>query len=208
MISPEIGSSGGLGVRVRDESSFEIGDDCDTVQSMNPAADCEVMIADFNAFQKFLKGRTFKEAHGYYLFIGAGLPVGIAMGLSAGLTPLGDGGPWPMMLGFVAGVAWLYVTAIIYARILTRRLQPTSDGYMLTNQHYELRPEGFHVRTTKHEALFRWEGVAPPIDHREHYFVMVERSAAFVIPKRCFKNSEEAGIFAEKIRALAQHPPY
>lgn len=150
----------------------------------------------------------FKKANGYILVIGMGIPFGIGGGLLAGTTQLGDASPWPLMVGFVAGVVWLYVTAIVYAQLVRKSLQPKADSYMLGNQRYEIDTNGLQVRTKMHEALFRWDIVAPPIEYDEYYFVMIESFSAFIIPKRCFGNESDGKAFADRIRDLAKHSPY
>jgi hypothetical protein len=175
---------------------------------MNPTVECDVTIGDFNAFTNFLRRHAYRTSSANFWMLVVGIPFGIGGGILAARTGVGDYGPMPLLLGFVSGVVFLYIAALAYAPILRKRLQPTPDGYMLAKQRYELRADGFHVRTKKHEALFHWDIVAPPIERDGHYFVMVERAAAIIIPKRCFTNEAEGNAFAENIRSLAKHEPY
>ena len=175
---------------------------------MNFVAECEITPEDYKTFVRVIRGRAIRSSGARFSPIFMAIPFGIALGLVGASTKGLAGDPSPWILGFVFGVAWLYVAAIINAASMRKRLEPTKDGYMLGPQHVELRPDGLHIRSKRHEARFEWSIVAPPIDEKEHLFVMVERAAAVIIPKRCFQSDEEKKAFAESVCSLAQHAPY
>jgi hypothetical protein len=176
---------------------------------MNLVAESEITREDYQAFVQFIRRRAFRSSGGWFWLIIVTVPFAIVGGMvAAGWDGQSGSGPMPWILGFVFGVAWLYVAAILNAALMRKRLQPTEDGFMLGWQHWEILPDDLHTRSKHHEARFDWSIVAPPVEEKEHWFVMVERTSAVIIPKRSFQSGEEQKAFIESIRSLAQHGPY
>lgn len=87
---------------------------------------------------------------------------------------------------FLIGFAVVGVTIVMTLYLVRKRLSPSEDGAVLGGREYWLTDDSLHVKTPAADATLQWAGVRSLEETGEHFFLMVDRCAAYVIPKRSF----------------------
>jgi len=87
---------------------------------------------------------------------------------------------------FLIGFAVIGAIVVMTLYQVRRRLSPSENGAVLGGREYRLTEEGLHVTATDAESMRQWAGVRSLEETGEHFFLMVDRCAAYVIPKRSF----------------------
>ncbi len=85
------------------------------------------------------------------------------------------------------------------------RMQPEESGAVLGRKSFELTENGVVEVSPQTESITRWAGVMSVEETPEHIFLFVDRSAAFIIPKRCFGAPDEAAEFSAFAEDHAKH---
>lgn len=132
-----------------------------------------------------------------------------------------------ILIAIVAGAAWLFVkpllkpdtrvflfgtwvgaflvaqATLIILRRKIRHLRPSDGGFILGPQEFEFEAYGIRQRSHSHEASFKWSLVST-IDVREaHVFVMLDRVAGLIFPRRDFASSDQLELFICEIEKFA-----
>ena len=164
----------------------------------------EIRRDDYNAFLKFIRTKRVRPRMGYLW------PLGICLGILGGillekLFPPGDDDTFFLILiGFILGVAFLYLFAILVARSQRKRLSPTDDCYFFGHQEVEIQTDGIHVKSLHHQSHYQWSLVDSPYTTNEHLFIMIDRIAGIIIPRRSFPSEAECNAFLEAIQTRKQ----
>ncbi len=90
-----------------------------------------------------------------------------------------------------------------YLALAQRRIRPIADGVALGLRTFEIENEGLRERSKHYESLTRWSGVRSVDETRDHIFVFIDNCEAHIIPKRAFRNDEEACMFVDALRTRA-----
>ena len=126
------------------------------------------------------------------------LLIGLAAGFFASRAGVGLHF-FSILIGAAAGVFWLYTLV----KFQMRGLHPSPDGMIRTPQELQISPDGVRVRARHFELFYRWEAVKSIDETSEHIFIMVDRIAGFIVPKRVFASKTEPDEFLRQSREFA-----
>jgi hypothetical protein len=158
-----------------------------------------ILPEDFRAFSREVGRRSAAGSRLGRLAsaIGAGLLFGVVLGIgSAGPRRILD----PFTMLFTAVFFLLFLMVLI--RVMRSRMGPVAGGSILGQKTITLTDEGIRSEGAHTESFIRWPAVLDILETRHHLFVMIDRPAGIMIPKRCFTSELECHEFAE---ALRQH---
>lgn len=155
----------------------------------------EITQADWTAFVRFVI-RSLSQASGgkigrWLIAIG----VGAAVGLTFSLTGIGLHVP-SLLVGALAGTLWI----VVISRLQTRQVIPAADGYILGPRQVVLTDAGLRETSKRHETFFHWHAVRGAQITDEHVFVMVDSTAAIIVPRRSFPSDAEQELFVAEIQ--------
>jgi hypothetical protein len=165
---------------------------------------------DFAAFRKYVAfpgrtaGMTFTERRKYYAdrpFYWRLMVAVVIVGVCVGLTLLPP--PRNMVLGAMIGSAAAMIMVIVIARWQIRRLAPAEDGLILGPKQVEICDDGLRQSSRHHESLFRWSLISGAVITSQYVFVMLDRAAAVIVPRRAFKSEAERAQFVSEINKRA-----
>lgn len=167
----------------------------------------DITLEDYQAFLKAITAQLKKippSPLSIALVIGFPVIVGVAAGFLAKSAPENPNRLPLLLIGFVCGVVFLYAFAILFSKLQRKRLLPSDGSYMLGPQEIEIREDGIRIASRSHESLFQWSLIAGPDVAKEHIFVMVDRLAGIIVPRRCFASEAEQEKFLEEVRRRAR----
>ena len=163
----------------------------------------EIRLEDYNAFLKLVYAKALRPWANALWTTVVVLPFAIVPGVLLGRrgAPGGDDGVTMILAGFVAGVAFLYLLGILMSRDQRKRISPTESGYILGPQEVGIETEGVRVKSEHHDALYRWALIGSPEITEQHAFIMVDRIAGIIVPRRSFASEAEWNGFIEAIQS-------
>ena len=155
----------------------------------------ELTLDDYRALQAHVCRPVRRPSLSQHLLLG--LPGGVVVGVAA------------LVLGshksFFAGLLIGFVLVIAFSLVAARRARAATDpqpnGSILCRQEYWLSDEGLRHRTPYWEGVTRWGGLVRVDETERHLFLMIDRAAAYTIPKSAFTSSAHAASFVERVRA-------
>lgn len=93
----------------------------------------------------------------------------------------------PSAIG-AAVVTFSIVVSIIYWQL--KKLQndtlPQPGGYILGNHLYQVRDDAIHINSSNITTQLDWRAVMGLEETPAHFFLFIDRSVAFILPKRSF----------------------
>jgi hypothetical protein len=92
---------------------------------------------------------------------------------------------------------------LVIMRVMRSRLGPLPDGAILGEKRITLSDEGIRRQGRYTDWFIQWPAVLDLIETRDHFFVMIDRTAGIIVPKRCFASELECHEFAEALRLHA-----
>jgi hypothetical protein len=114
-------------------------------------------------------------------------------------------GPRPRYPLYVVDVLTPFVVfLLLFAFFVYRsrhRMVPSETGTTLGRHTYSLVEDGVHVSSRHTQVSIRWGGVQELLETNSHFFIMVDRGAGFIVPKRSFSDPLQAAAFGEFIRS-------
>jgi hypothetical protein len=155
---------------------------------------------DWIAFTKCVGRNATKNSAPYVAL----LPVGIGIAAALATTRLGIEHHAP---SFAAGVVFGVVLLISLSKAMAKQMRPAEDGYILGPQQVEVTDAGFRVMSQRHEAVFQWDGVRGMEVTAKHIFVMVDRNAGIIVPRRSFASDAEREQFVSEVQGRARGLP-
>ena len=102
--------------------------------------------------------------------------------------------------GFAVATAVTLAVVVFSAKRTRTLLDPSSNGSILCSYEYSLENDGLRSRTPHWDCLTRWSGIASVDETEKHLFVMIDRAAAYAIPKRGFASHADAMRFLESLK--------
>lgn len=103
---------------------------------------------------------------------------------------------------FSAGVTAVFLIAllIVIVRPARDRAMPVEGGTVLGHHTYELSDDGIRTFSKYTESLVRWGGVRGLQETPTHLFVMIDRNAALMVPKRHIATQEDLESLKQLVR--------
>ena len=139
----------------------------------------------------------------YTLLIGAGLAVGVILGLTLAVTGV-QLHVVSLMAGLFGGVFWL----TLFSRLYMRKMAPAADSYVVGPRAVSITDDGIIEKSKKYESLFRWSSIRSVDSVSEHIFVMLERNAGIIVPCRAFSSDAERDQFLAEVRRQTSARPH
>jgi hypothetical protein len=151
---------------------------------------------DWTAFTRRVVRRSRKRWAPVYLLIccGIGGGTGLAFDLSGSELHLPS---------FFAGLAAGIISLVIASRLIARQMQPAKDGVVLGPHEIEATEAGLRVVSRWSEAVFHWDAVRGAEVTDKYIFVMVDRNAGIIVPRRSFAPDAEREQFVSEVQARA-----
>ena len=148
---------------------------------------------DWTAFTRHVVRRSRKHWAPVYLLICGG--IGGATGLTFDLS--GSEIHFP---SFFAGLAVGIISLMIASRLIARQMQPAADGVVLGPHEIEATEAGLRVVSRWSEAVFHWDAIRGVEVTDKHIFVMVDRNAGMIVPRRSFASDAEREQFISEVQ--------
>jgi hypothetical protein len=147
---------------------------------------------DFRAFCKAVLNPGRGSTKGYrrlVLLVALWLGVAVVAGIISGLT--GFRFNLDYKSAFLAII--VFTTFIYYfARRNQTRMSPVESGTILGPHTYEFTDAGVHESSEHLQNLIRWSGVQELRETGSHLFLMIDRNAGCIIPKRFLSSPDMA----------------
>jgi|GEM_PF-6732463 len=161
----------------------------------------DITQGDYAAFVKHV-ARTVSAASGdkvvrKFIAIAICLGIGFALSLlnlSSHLTTLRA-----MFCGALAGAFLLMVFIANISRRQMQQMRPADDGFVVGSQEVFLENEGIRQRSGHHQSVFQWSLIRAVAVTEQHVFVMVDRIAGIILPRRAFASDAEREQFVSEI---------
>ena len=93
----------------------------------------------------------------------------------------------------------------VISREYRRGLAPVERGSLIGWRRLELRLDGVRQIAERHEALTRWDGVLAIEQTPTHIYLMTDRLAGYIVPRRGFANADACAAFVAFAREK-RHP--
>jgi hypothetical protein len=151
---------------------------------------------DFRAFVRHVAIGPDGGRSMYLALWGTVLGVGVTVGITLALTGVQLHLP-SLMAGLFGGVFWL----LIFSRIHARNTGPAADGCIYGPRTVSITAEGLRECSPKCESLFHWSSIRSVVSLGDHVFVMVDRNAGIIVPRRAFASDTERDQFLAEIRS-------
>lgn len=159
----------------------------------------EITRADWDAFVRFVNrrpGKTPAQRLGRWL---TAVVIGVLAGLAGSVLEL------PLHLpSFGAGVVAMLLWVAVSTRTQMRKLGPAPDGFILGPRTLTVGDAGLREVSSRHDSLFPWHAIRDFHDAGPHFFIMVDRNAAVLVPHRAFPDAPERDAFSREMRARFQ----
>ena len=164
----------------------------------------ETTIADWHAYQRHIlgniRGFTGKAAMGLsWRPIVLGAPIGLVVVVVLEVFDLSFHTPTAAITALV-----LVMFFEFFRRRATSALAPAADGIIIGPRDTSIDDDGVMEQATNHRVFTAWPGVHSVDETDDHVFVMVDRVAGYMVPKRAFRDSSEAAAFMAFARARAK----
>jgi hypothetical protein len=157
----------------------------------------EIAQEDWKAFCRFVARRAWKSRFPLSLLVIA--VIAIALGLAfAGFGFELDAASY--FAGLAAGVILL----VSLSQLLARQMRPAEDGYVLGSQQIDVNDAGLRVISRRHEALFHQDAIRGLEVADKHIFVMADRNAGIIVPRRSFASEAEREQFVSEVRRRSE----
>lgn len=158
----------------------------------------DITAGDWSAFVRFVARNVSTGSGGglgrLLIAVGVGTVVGVMFSMTGAELHFVS-----LLVGAVGSAMWL----IVVARLQARRMIPAADGYILGPRQVTLSDDGVRETSQLHESLFRWNGVRGARFTDQHVFLMMDKNAAILVPRRAFATDHEREGFVAEIQQRA-----
>lgn len=167
----------------------------------------DLQITDYRAFLSFLRARAraAKSRDRKVIFI-----ISFFIGIATVFLVKGFGGQihMPSAIGGAVFTSLVIVTVIFWEQKKSQDyLSPQPGGSLLGNHLYQIRDDAIHVNSSCGTTQLVWSAVKSLEETPIHFFLFIDRSVAFILPKRSFADesvkAQFKAIVAERCGKLA-----
>jgi hypothetical protein len=154
-----------------------------------PNVQFESTQADIQAFQRFVvsrvRGFTSKASLGLsWRPIALGVPVGIGVLVAGRLAAFELDGPTAAVSAIVFVAFWIF-----FRMRFSRAMAAAERGSLLGARQVALDDKGVSEESVHHKHMSDWLGVLSIDETDAHIFLMIDRFAGYIVPKRAFSNA-------------------
>ncbi|MBL9169523.1 MAG: YcxB family protein [Verrucomicrobiales bacterium] len=130
-----------------------------------------------------------------------GVGVGLAIAFVASVVDLSAHAKTLALFfsGVIAGIVLLLAVISGISRRQMLRMRPAEDGFILGSQETILEDEALRQKSEHHQALFQWSLLRQIHVAEQHVFIMFDRVAGIILPRRDFSSDEERERFVNEI---------
>jgi len=141
---------------------------------------------DLRSFQQFavtkVRGFTSRASLGFsWRPIALGIPIGIVLVILAKTSTFELHVPTALVCAAIFVSFWLF-----FRWRFSRALPPVAEGSCLGPRRTTLDDGGIREKSAHSEHYTDWQGVLSVEETDQHIFVMIDRFAGYIIPKRAF----------------------
>lgn len=155
--------------------------------------------ADMAAFQRFVTARVRRDVRSPAYYAGLAVLAVVAGSLLSGVAGLRLHTPTALLVLVLGLVVWWFISKLYRGAVA-----PLDDGSLVGPRRIELDEDGLHQVAALHESRTRWPGVVSVDVTDTHIFLMTDRLAGYIVPRRAFGAADEAEAFAAFARARAR----
>jgi hypothetical protein len=155
--------------------------------------------ADMAAFQRFVTARVRRDVRSPVYYLGLTALAVVAGALLSGVAGLRLHTPTAVLVLVLGLLVWWFISTL-YRSAVT----PLEDGSLVGPRRIELDEDGVHQVAALHDARTRWPGVLSVEATDAHIFLMTDRLAGYIVPRRAFAAGEEAEAFLAFARSRAR----
>jgi hypothetical protein len=158
---------------------------------------------DLRAFQQFavtkVRGFTTRASLGglSWRSITLGVPVGIVLVILTKISTFEFHAPTALLCAAIFVSLWLF-----FRWRSLRAFPPDAEGSCLGPRRTRLDDAGIRERSAHSDHHTDWQGVLSVEETEQHVFVMIDRFAGYIIPKRAFADVTD---LQEFLRFTRQH---
>ena len=156
--------------------------------------------ADYLAFSKNVV-RTTRRSGGRVKFFLMAMALGAVTGFLVPRLSIFFHAP-SFAIGVLIGMFWL----LWVLRMQSAKMRPQNDGIILGQLELILENEGLRHRSARHESFFQWQAVRRIDETKNHIFIMVDRVAGIIVPRRSFASSTEQQQFLAELKRHSLPP--
>jgi YcxB-like protein len=150
----------------------------------------EATRADMSAFQRFVTGRIRQSVRSPVYWLVLALLGVIVGGLLSGALGVRFHRPTALVV-LLLGVGFWWIIAKLYRSAAT----PLRHGSLVGARRVELSDEHIRQVAALHDARTRWEGVLSVDETPTHVFLMTDRLAGYIVPRRAFADPAQYAAF-------------
>jgi hypothetical protein len=161
----------------------------------------DITPADWIAFQRHagaaVESFTGKASTGLsWRSIVLGIPVGVLFFFGVQALSFDFHVPTAVLLLVVILLFWGF-----FRWRLATAFSPTMGGALVGHREITLDEDGIVEESANHRHQSRWPGVVAVDETSDHVFVMIDRFAGYIVPKRAFQDSLNLNAFVTFARA-------
>ncbi|MGB5989276.1 MAG: YcxB family protein [Marinifilaceae bacterium] len=101
-----------------------------------------------------------------------------------------------LMIAAIWGIIFVVFRQVMLSKI---KKMPNDKGGILGERKYLIEDKGFREISNSSETLTNWNGIKEIQESKDHYYLFVDKIAAYIIPKRSFFNGTEEEEFINTI---------
>ncbi len=156
---------------------------------------------DYTAFVKHIARTISTASEDKVIRIFICIAIGLGLGLALSLIHLSSHPTTfvAMLCGALAGAFFLVMIIGTISRRQMQRMRPVDDGFIVGSQEVFLEDEGIRQRSSHHQSVFQWSLIREVTVAEHHVFVMVDRIAGIILPRRAFSSDAEHEEFVSEI---------
>ncbi len=148
----------------------------------------EIDINDFKAFRSYIYSRGRKKS---FLM---NMLVGMIIGFAAIILIRAKNIPFHLPSFIGAGVVFIAIL-LFYVSMARKKYLPSNNGITLGRKRYILSDGKFIEEGENYRNELLLDSIISLVETKNHFFVMVDKYAAYIIPKRSFGKPESVESF-------------
>jgi hypothetical protein len=161
----------------------------------------EVTQKDYQAFVKHVARMVSASSGSKIVRLFISIAFGLALALALSLLKVAARPTffWALICGALFGGLVLMSFVAYVSRQQMQRMRPVDDWLIVGAHEVFLEEEGIRQRSRRHQSVYQWSLVRAVALTEQHMFVMVDRIAGIILPRRAFASEAEREQFLSEI---------